>query len=241
MNKSIIFSVLVVLVFGILFYKLGFGPKSDTENKDVTINPIQLCFAKYGTPNERGSADEYTLRLSIKGTEANGELNMLPAEKDSKVGTFVGTVSVLDQQSISARHADLVWDTRAEGQSAKEQLTIIFGEGTASIGFGEMVQGAGGVYLYKDPTKISYNLDLTDVSCSDLEEREAVIEYLNKNITKLSPTKAVLGGTWYIVSSSVNIQNNSGSVTYEDGHIQEKRNFTYTTSPQNTITQMNFK
>ena len=59
------------------------------------------------------------------------------------------------------------------------------------------------------------------------DEREVVETYLRENITTLSPIAPVLGGSWYVVSVSIDTEANAGTVTYEDGHIQEKRNFTY--------------
>jgi hypothetical protein len=52
--------------------------------------------------------------------------------------------------------------------SAQEQVKIIFGEGVASVGFGEMVDRGDGVYVYKDPKNIKYTLELNDVACSNL-------------------------------------------------------------------------
>jgi hypothetical protein len=70
---------------------------------------------------------------------------------------------------------------------------------------------------------------------------DAVETYLKENIVKLSPIEAVLGGTWYVVSSTVNLENNSGTVVYEDGHIQETRNFTYTIDEKGNITSLIIK
>ena len=127
-------------------------------------SPINLCFSKVGTPNVRGYADEYTLRMLLDKENVTGELKLLPAEKDSKVGKFSGTVGAVDKMMM-ARTVDVWWDSSAEGMQVKEQLRIIFGEGTAQIGFGEMVDRGDGTYVYKDPTKIDYSLSLTDVAC----------------------------------------------------------------------------
>jgi hypothetical protein len=54
-----------------------------------------------------------------------------------------------------------------------------------------------------------------------------VEEILWKNINTLSPVKAVLGGTFYVVSMDLDLTNNKGLVIYEDGHVQEKREFSY--------------
>ena len=178
--------------------------------------------------------------MVLDGEKATGELNFVPAEKDSKTGEFSGTVSAVDKVMM-ARTADLSWFTFGEGMEAKEQLRIIFGEGTASIGFGEMVLQSDGSYTYKDPKNISYSLSLTDVACADLTERASVENYLRDNITTLSPIKAVLGGTWYVTSVVLNLEKNSGTVSYEDGHLSEKKNFTYTTNAKGEVVNLTIK
>jgi len=76
------------------------------------------------------------------------------------------------------------------------------------------------------------------VACLDLIKRVNVVGYLKDNISTLSPVKAVLGGTWYVDSETVDLANNSGTVKYEDGHIQEVKNFTYTTDIKGQVTSM---
>jgi hypothetical protein len=65
--------------------------------------------------------------------------------------------------------------------------------------------------------------------------KQNVENYLRANISKLSPVKAVLGGTWYVVSITTDLEKNSGTVVYEDGHIQEIKNFSYTTNNNGEI------
>jgi hypothetical protein len=50
------------------------------------------------------------------------------------------------------------------------------------------------------------------------EKQEAVVKYLNENISILSPEKEVLGGTFYITSIDF-LDDNNLIVGYEDGHI----------------------
>ena len=64
---------------------------------------------------------------------------------------------------------------------------------------------------------------------TDEVEQANVENYLRANISKLSPVKAVLGGTWYVTSFTIDLDQNSGKVEYEDGHIQEIKNFSYVT------------
>ena len=165
MKRNVIMGLIIVAVIGVVY----FATKREAAAPVVTYTkPIELCFAKTGQPNERGYYDKDTLRLMLDGENATGELNLLPAEKDSLVGKFEGTVGAVDKVAM-ARTANLLWDTQGEGMNTKQELRIVFGEGTAYIGFGEMTDRGDGVYVYKDPAKIDFSLSLTDVSCSDLK------------------------------------------------------------------------
>jgi hypothetical protein len=70
---------------------------------------------------------------------------------------------------------------------------------------------------------------------TNLTEKVSVENYLRENISKISPVKAVLGGTWYVVSDTVDLEKNSGTVEYEDGHISETKNFSYTTNEKGEV------
>ncbi len=253
--KTLKYVLILICFFGLIFWVVTKKPKTEeiptpvpTEeipgeqggDLEGVTKPIELCFAKFGTPNETGFYDRYTLRMLLDGEKVTGELNFLPAEKDSKVGEIKGTVGAVDKMMM-ARTANLWWYSQGEGMSVQEELKIIFGEGTASIGFAEMVDRGDGVYVYKKGAKINYTLDLTDVACSDFTERSNVEEYLKENLAKLSPTKPVLGGKWYYVSATINTNDNSGVVVYEDGHVQEKRNYTYSTDAQGVIKSLTIK
>lgn len=200
----------------------------EVKNEEQVLNTRELCFVQFGAKQESGFYDKFTLRMNLDNTNktVKGYLKLLPAEKDSAIGSYEGTVTDMDPLT-SSRTIDAWWNREGEGVTEKSQLRIIFGEGNASIGFGAMKANADGSYSYEDLSKVDYSFTLTDYSCEDLSEREAVEEILWKNINTLSPVKAVLGGTFYVVSMDLDLVKNSGSVVYEDGHIQEKREFNY--------------
>ncbi|MBP6884149.1 MAG: hypothetical protein KBC06_02865 [Candidatus Pacebacteria bacterium] len=229
--------LLVVFIALTLFLILRKPVSAPIVETTQTGTAKELCFAKFTPVNESGYGDKYTLRLVMDGTSATGELKLLPAEKDSKVGKFSGTVGAVDKMMM-ARTVNAIWDTLAEGMNTKEELNIIFGEGTADVGFGEMVDRGDGTYVYKDSKNISYQLGLSDVDCSELTIRENVELYLRSNIATLSPVKAVLGGKWYVTSVSIDVAKKSGTVMYEDGHIQEKKNFSFTTDEKVSVTSL---
>ncbi|MDQ5954418.1 MAG: hypothetical protein QG583_346 [Patescibacteria group bacterium] len=232
---------LLIIVVVILLLLQGKRAKDEpiVPDDEIPKNVISLCFYKKDiSPN--GPIGKYTLRMNLAGDKVDGELKFLPAEKDFKVGKFVGSVSKLDQM-LMGRRISAMWDTMAEGMNTTEELKIIFGEGTADVGFGEMSDRGDGVYVYKNPEAITYSLDMSDVACDDLVEIENVEAYLKKNISTLSPIKAVLGGTWYVLYADINTSEDTGIVTYEDGHIQEKKNFSYTLDATQNIVNLSLK
>lgn len=194
----------------------------------VVKQPISLCFVKFGEKQESGFYDKFTLKMNLDNASktVTGYLKILPAEKDASLGSFEGSVSAVDPYAM-ARTIDAWWTREGEGRTEKSQLRIIFGEGTANVGFGSMKENPDGSYSYEDLEKVDYSMSLNDYSCLDLEEREVVEEILWKKINELSPVAPVLGGKFYVVSMDLDLVTNSGLVIYEDGHIQEKRNFDY--------------
>lgn len=230
-TSKYILVLIVICLLGAFFLGVSIfnNPSSGVAVNPPTGNsskPIELCFAKFGTPNVRGYADEYTLRMSLNNEKVTGELNLLPAEKDKKIGKFEGTVSAVDKVMM-ARTADLNWNSMAEGMQVQEQLRIIFGEGTAQVGFGEMVDKGDGTYVYKDIKNITYGVSMSDVACSDLDERAEVSAYVRDNIKNIITQPAALGGSWYVTNINIDMQSNTGSVVYEDGHIQGQDTFSY--------------
>lgn len=228
MKRLLLFIVVVGVILGVFYFlnrKEAIAPASippaGIDNKSADNLPVELCFAKFGTPNANGSYDKYTLRLILDGEKATGELNLLPAEKDTKTGEIKGTIGTLDKVTMT-QTADLEWFTFAGGVNT-EKVKIILGKNMASI---------------KEGTN---TLNLTELPCSDLIERTNVENYLQDNISELSPVKPVLGGTWYVVYATVDLAKNSGTVLYEDGHIQEKKNFSYTVNEKKEVTSLIIK
>ncbi|PIZ85979.1 hypothetical protein COX94_01370 [Candidatus Nomurabacteria bacterium CG_4_10_14_0_2_um_filter_33_9] len=228
MKKNIIvFFVLICIVIGIVLVSLFWTKEDEIKNVDEIAEKevLSLCYY-YSNKTNSGFYDKAWLNLDIKGEEISGEFNNYPAEKDSKVGKFEGTVGPLDQK-IMARTANLWWDSLAEGMNTKEELVVQFGDGNAVALFGEMIDKGDGVYVYKDKMKLTSGFQLGQISCKDLNEILAVEKYIRENIKTITTDKPVLGGLWYVVSVFINYSLNTGSVTYEDGHIQGDATFEY--------------
>ncbi|MFN4181510.1 MAG: hypothetical protein ACK4FA_02350 [Candidatus Paceibacteria bacterium] len=224
MKKNIIALLgVIVLLALVAIYFVYLYPKDQKITEES--NTIDMCFS-YSKKTARGFEDRAWLIMKIEGEKVTGEYRNLPAEKDSKVGKFAGTVGAFDPY-ISGRRADVMWDSLAEGMKVTEELMIEFGEGSAVALFGEMVDRGDGVYVYKDKTKVTPGFLMGQVDCESMQERQAVETYLRAHISDLAEP-AVLGGTWYVLDTSINTTDDVGDVTYEDGHIQKTNHFSYT-------------
>lgn len=225
--------ILIVLFFVGIYFFVSYNNKkeiviNDDDTEVVTQQPIELCFYKE-KKIAQALYDVSWIKMKLAGEKVTGEFYYLPAEKDRKTGTFEGTVGAVDKMAM-ARTADVWWNSMAEGMQNKEQLRIVFGEGNAQAGFGEMVDRGDGVYVYKDASKITYGESMTDVSCNDLSERVTVEKYIRENIKMLVLSKPVLGGAWYVTSLHIDPSAKIGVMEYEDGHLHESANFSYTSS-----------
>lgn len=171
-NKTII-SILIVIVVVIVVYfiikadKVAIAPNQDNVTVD-NEDTIKLCFY-YENNTQSGLKDVSWLKLNLAGSSVTGEFQYIPAEKDSKIGIFEGTIEPVDKMSMT-RTANVFWNSSGEGMSVTEELKIVFGEGNATVGFGEMVDRGDGVYVYKDPESLYFIDSMTDVDCNDLNE-----------------------------------------------------------------------
>lgn len=250
-TKQIIIIALIIIVIGAVVLSLKTKKENiiapdDNTNVDVE-KPISLCYYR-GDKTAGGFYDVAWLKINTVGGTSNkitGEFNNIPAEKDSKVGTFTGTILPVDPMIIN-KEATVWWDSRAEGMEVTEELAIEFGDKSATVGFGEMVdsQLGDGVYLYKDKTNLTYIKAMDQISCETLDEKLFTEKYIRDNIKTIATNKPVLGGSWYVISIVTNPIARTGEITYEDGHIQSKANFiyTYNKSPQSiTVTKWEVK
>ena len=161
----VVAGIVLIIVFSLKKDSVSTHPQPPLIEGAATPQPVKLCF--YGaTKTASGLSDVSLAVLNLSGTQVTGMFKYLPAEKDSKAGSFSGTVGAVDKTAM-ARTADVIWNVSAEGMTNQEQLRIVFGEGTAQAGFGEMVQGSNNIWDYKDVSKLTYGQIMTDVDCND--------------------------------------------------------------------------
>ncbi len=209
---------------------INISKKPDAENTVKEENKtIEMCYY-YSEKNNSPFEDRAWVKLNILGEKITGEYQNLPAEKDSKIGAFIGTVGDFDPK-LSGRKAKVIWDTFAEGLNAKEELYIVFGEGSAVAFFGEMIE-QDGIYVYKNPENLSPSFTMSQVDCESLNERLVVEKYLRENIKEIATNSPVLGGNWYLISSQINTFEDQANIVYEDGHIQSKAEVKYSFDPK---------
>lgn len=230
-NSSVgVFIILVIIIVGAIWflnskYNNEKIDKNESNNQEEISEPISLCYY-LSKKTDIELYDRTWLKINILDDKVNGEFQHLPAETDSKIGAFEGEVGPLDPK-IMGRRANVWWNSFAEGMSVKEELVIEFGEGSATVAFGEMVDRGDGVYVYKDKENLFYIEQMNQIDCNFLEEKINVEKYVQDNIKTIATNKPVLGGSWYVFSVEVIPSTNKGFVIYEDGHIQSKANFTY--------------
>lgn len=160
MKKQIFFFILALM--GVVVIISNLTEKKAQVPTLGTTETRSLCFIK-DNGQQNTLRDRAWLALDITGDTVKGVFKNLPAEKDSKVGTFSGTVGPLDQKSM-ARTATLWWDSFAEGMNVTEELVVSFGDGVAGVGFGEMIDRGDGVYVYKDKSAVSW-MQLNQTDC----------------------------------------------------------------------------
>lgn len=240
-----IFVLLVVVIVAVVIIGLVRAPRvivPETEpivdNSVVATEKQNVCF--YSEKSITATrADIAWMKATITGNRIEGELRNLPSEKDSKIGLFDGSISAADAAGV--RKIDAIWQTRAEGMETPEQVIIKLLAEKAEVGFGEMVDRGDGTYVYKTPDAIPYFNSISSVPCTELNERIVVDQYIRENIASMITAKPVLGGKWYVTSLSLDLKEKSGSVAYEDGHIQKKATFDYVVDAGNNLTISNVK
>lgn len=230
-------NILIIILILVIVASIGCSIYSDIKNKKTENNqstdemttensrPIDICFYR-SDKTSQNFYDISWLKLKLNGESVTGEFQNLPAETDSKVGKFEGTVGPVNQQTMS-RTANVWWNSFAEGMNVKEELVIDFGDGSATVGFGEMIDRGDGVYVYKDKNSLYYQKSMSQIDCDSLDEKLFVEKYIRENISKIATNSPVLGGNWYVISVLANPSSHTAEVLYEDGHIQSKANIIY--------------
>ena len=209
MKKKYLVYLAVIFIVLAIVAALGFAVlRTRVPNIESPI-PTTVCFAHVQKSGDL--VDKDVLKLTITGDKATGFFNMIPAEKDQKVGLFTGVmdrpnvIGLIDSR-IAGGLATLWWRTRAEGVTNTEELRIHIedpgtGQPTATIGFGEMKDRGDGVYVYANPDAIQYNLELTEADCGTLDDLIPTLLHQEAVVTPTDYTQPLT--TTYVTAASV--------------------------------------
>jgi hypothetical protein len=173
-NKGIWMSILGLIIIAIVGF-LVFQNKGNEATENQNDGLVNETNNTDGSSNNNGdlcyiwnteAGDKATLKIATSGEIAMGTINWLPAEKDKKTGDFSGTIGLIDDSS-NGKVINGLWSTSAEGMDNIEQVKIKFGEDTANVGFGQMIDKGDGTYVYADPENLSYEPTLSKTDCND--------------------------------------------------------------------------
>lgn len=120
------------------------------EKHNAEIQDGKVCFLKVI------SRDSISIDAERKGDSISGVFKWNPYEKDSKTINFKGR---LVGNAVTA-----IGTTSAEGMTYQEELIFSLTDTTASVKFGEMIEGDNGVWMYKSKSTSSEEV-LLKINC----------------------------------------------------------------------------
>ena len=104
------------------------------------------------------------------GDEVHGIINLIPAEKDSMVGTYTGIVENNEGMKGYPFRLNAIYAGLGEGVVSYQQEVIIVSENDIKMGSGERYLDTDGVYRFKDISTLVYNNTLPKIDCASVPE-----------------------------------------------------------------------
>lgn len=97
------------------------------------------------------------------------------------------------------------------------------------------------VFLFKNKdTEAPQDISTPEVVEVVLDDKVIVEKYIRENIKNIVTEEPVLGGSWYLASIDIDTSTKTGTMIYEDGHIQGKANFNYIRSGEQVTINLTF-
>jgi hypothetical protein len=137
-NRFMLFLVTILMITGCNYVK---SPNSNDQNAsektdtlaavtDLNITPEKLCFMsetrwKDPSPEFKNAMDILRLEITITGKNVYGIYNWIPYAKDSKIGSFVGTI---EKEKIRAKYV-----YQQEGIYTAEDIEIVLTDTNAVL------------------------------------------------------------------------------------------------------------
>jgi hypothetical protein len=239
---TIIFVAFIVLI--IIFLILEDRKISQISDESNTTDAVNLtnntnnqnfdgkyCYTylQKATPEAPYAVEEHIF-MSVVGDIVTGEKTGTQKGPDMTNGYYGALTGTKKGNDIEVIYAYTV-----EGSQNKEKELYVMSENSLDKKRYSLLEKNG--MLVPDLNSTVRIISYAQESC----EKYFVENYLKENIVTLSPIKPILGGSWYVVSVTVNTINSTGEVVYEDGHVQEKRDFTYGIDQKGEITSFILK
>jgi hypothetical protein len=230
--KIILILIAIAIGLGAVWY---FNKNLLVSYKDATYQvENSLVTLKDGVSIKEiapGSASKITTRYF--GNEAVGDLNgdgkndiafILTQEGNGSGTFFYLAVALKADKGYQGINAVLLGDRIAPQTTmiADQQVIVNF----ADRALHESMVTPPSIGVSKK-FKVAYGRLTEIVETASITDTTLVESYVRTNIKTIAPEKPVLGGTWYVVSVKVDETKKTGSVVYEDGHIQGEASFVY--------------
>jgi len=138
MKRNMLFLMTILMITGCNNLK---SPNSNNQNSyektdtlgvvnDLNITSEKLCFMsetpwKDPTPEFKNAMDVIRLEITITGKNVYGIYNWIPYAKDSRIGSFVGTI---ENKKIKAKYV-----YQQEGVYAAEDIEIVLTDTNAVL------------------------------------------------------------------------------------------------------------
>lgn len=146
---------------------------------------------------------------------------------------YIQSLEVTDEDCVNCRDFVFDFNSRSAGYGDRsDQITaqvITPHEMVIRISQDEIISAVtDGLFSELDNKMIESTLDDNELNdpLIQTEKEILVVDYLENNISSLSPTEEVLGGTFYVTNVEFTSPR-GGVVEYEDGHIALVAQFEY--------------
>ena len=220
-KQHLLFGIILIIIVVLGIVLLGRGNNNVALDDTSTMS---LCYYS-ATPNEYGNDDTAWMILDITPSSLTGMFQNSPAMTDGMNVTFQNLISLETTSFGSQALINAV--VMAEGMRTNEEVLVRFNADAAEFAFGvkDYIESEDR-YVYADTSSLTWKA-LSEEDCNLVHDRIVVETYLRDMISEIAPVDPVLGGTWYVTHVTLNPENTSGTVIFEDGHILEERSFTY--------------
>lgn len=201
-------------VYGLSFdypesYALTEGPSAGGQPALHTV--ILVRKEDLPLPQNGEGPTAITIQVFPKSLSAGTLTSWLKSAQESNFNLSGGTYSTTTVAGVPA--LSYRWSGLYEGKTTVAEVGDYFYSFTATYLTPQD-------QILKDYDAIVSSVDL---------RRDAVYEYLKKNIGTLSPEKEVLGGKFYI-TNFVRTSSSTGVVSYEDGHMAYQADVRFATT-----------